>query len=331
MIIDKILKAISKNLGAKIVSLIFAIFLWLHVTAQQGESQAFRVPLVLVGIPDSLTIIHEVPEFIEVTIRGSRSALMKLRLLGRMKATVDLSLVKKGRHNITLSASMLNLSEDFDSRDVLVDNPKTLVLNFESIITKSVPVKIAYKGDIPGDIIITSQPVIIPSRVKIKGASSIVNGISVLSTEEMEIRNRKGKIKEEKKLFLGEWNVTVIPDKVLIEMEVHKKAFRTLANIPPTLLRDDGTLQVEYSPRVVSLTIEGPEDIVKNIEADDVSVILNITARTPGSYRLEPEVIVPQGVEYLLDVEVFEITILGPPAGKGSEKDGNTAKKQGGP
>ena len=320
MTFDRIIKALTRNLGAKIVSLVFAFFLWLHVTAQQGEDQSFRVPISMAGIADSLTITHEVPEFIEVTIRGSRSNLMKLRLFGRLEATVDLSKAVKGRNTVPLSAAVINLPEQIDPREVTVDNPKTLVLNFEEVITKSVPVRIAYRGEIPDDVIIDGSPVIIPARVKITGALSIVGGIEVISTREIDIRGRRGEFSEEAELTLGGMNIRTVPDKVLIEMSIHKRAIRTLANIPPTMLRDDESLLVEYSPRVASLTIEGPEEIISKITTEDVSVILDLTGKAAGTYLIEPEVIVPNGIErYFLDTDNFEITIL--PAGSGRRTD----------
>jgi len=317
---DTIIKSLTRNLGAKIVSLVFAFFLWLHVTAQQGENQSFRVPLALSGIADSLTITHDVPGSVEVTIRGSRSNLMKLRLFGRLQATVDLSKAVKGRNTVSLSAAMINLPEQIDPREVTIDNPKTLVLNFEEVVTKSVPVRIAYKGEIPDDVIIDGAPVIIPARVKIIGASSIVEGIEAISTREIDIRGRRGEYSEESELVLGGMDIRVVPDKVLIEMSIHKRAIRTLANIPPTMLREDESLTVKYSPRVVSLTIEGPEEIIREITTEDVSVILDLTGKAVGTYVIEPEVIVPNGIErYFLDTDTFEIQIL--PAGQGGGRD----------
>ena len=316
MSLESIIKALTRNIGAKIVSLVFAIFLWLHVTAEQGENQSFRVPIAMAGIADSLTITHDVPEFIEVTIRGSRSNLMKLRLFGRLEATVDLSRAVKGRNTVPLSAAVINLPEQIDPREVTVDNPKTLVLNLEEVVTKSVPVRIAYRGELPDDIIIESSPVIIPSKVKITGASSVVGGIEVISTREIDIKGRRGEYSEEADLMLRGMDIRVVPDKVLIEMLIHKRAIRTLANIPPTMLRDDESLTVEYSPRVVSLTIEGPEELIREITTEDVSVILDLTGKVAGTYLIEPEVIVPKGIErYFLDVDNFEITILPPPGG----------------
>ena len=323
MSFDKIIKALTRNLGAKIVSLVFAFFLWLHVTAQQGENQSFRVPLRLAGVADSLTITHDVPEFVEVTIRGSRSNLMKLRLFGRLAATVDLSKAVKGRNTVSLSAAMINLPEQIDLREVTVDNPKTLVLSFEEVVTKSVPIRIAYRGEIPDDVIIDGSPVIIPSRVKITGAASVVGGIEVISTRAIDIKGRRGEYSEEIELMLNGMDIRVVPDHALIEMLIHKSAIRTLANIPPTMLQNDESLRVEYSPRVVSLTIEGPEELIREITTEDVSVILDLTGKTVGTYLIEPEVIVPKGIErYFLDTDNFEITILPAESGRGKDQRG---------
>jgi YbbR domain-containing protein len=303
----------TANLGAKIVALFFAIFLWLHVTAQQLENQTFRVPLALTGMPDSLTFIHEVPEFVEVTVRGSRSNLLKLRLFGRLKATVDLSDVKRGRINIPLSPVMLNISEDFDPRDIEVDEPKTLTLNFERVVTRMVPVRVAYRGEIPQDIIIRGVPTIIPDRVQIRGASSVVSGIAMLNTEEIDVRGKRGKLTQEVGISISGRSVAVNPAKVLIEMELSRRGVRTLANLPPTLLQDAGDVEVTYSPKTVSLTIEGPEEVIREITSDKVSILLNITTRNPGSYKIRPEIKLPQGIEkYWLDVEYFDIEILSP-------------------
>ncbi len=313
MSLDRIRKAMTANLGAKIISLFFAVFLWLHVTAQQLENQTFRVPLALAGIPDTLTIIHDLPEYVEVSVRGSRSNLLKLRLFGKLNATVDVSVAKPGRINISLSSAILNISEEFDPREVIIDEPKVLTLNFERVVSRLVPVKVAFKGEIPRDIIIRGEPAIIPDRVRVIGAMSIVNGIKLLNTEEIDIKGKRGKLSQELGINMSGYNAVVAPDRVLVEIVLSKRGVRTLANMPPTILQDTENVLVRYSPKTVSLTIEGPEELIKGITSDEVSILLNITTRKPGTYKIQPEVKLPQGIEtYWLDIEYFEITILSP-------------------
>ena len=313
MSLDRIRKAMTANLGAKIISLFFAVFLWLHVTAQQLENQTFRVPLALAGIPDTLTIIHDLPEYVEVSVRGSRSNLLKLRLFGRLNATVDVSVAKPGRINISLSSAILNISEEFDPREVIIDEPKVLTLNFERVVSRLVPVKVAFTGEIPTDSSSRGTPAIIPDRVRVSGAMSIVNGITLLNTEEIDIKGKRGKLSQELGINLSGHNAVVAPDRVLVELVLSKRGIRTLANMPPTILQDTENVLVRYSPKTVSLTIEGPEELIKGITSDEVSILLNITTRRPGTYKIRPEVKLPQGIEtYWLDIEYFDITILSP-------------------
>ncbi|MBN1884500.1 MAG: hypothetical protein JW876_03110 [Candidatus Krumholzibacteriota bacterium] len=316
---ERIARAISANLGAKIVAVVFAVVLWFHVTAQQQENQSFRVPLVLAGIPESLTVIHGVPESVDLTIRGARSNLIKIRLLGRLKARIDLSTIAgEGRVNIPMRAGILNLSEEIDPRNVTIDSPKNLSLNVEPVVSRQVPVRVAFRGEIPEDLIVTEQPTIIPERVTVRGAASLVGGVTVLSTTEIDIRNRRGKVRFEADIAVNDRRLEVTPARVMIEMATSRRGVRTLANIPPTLLQTDGGPAVEYRPRAVSLTIEGPEEAIARITAEDVSVIIDITSLSPGTYRIEPEIIVPKGIErYWLDVDAFEITIP-PPGGDGA-------------
>ncbi|OQX86367.1 MAG: hypothetical protein B6D63_00045 [Candidatus Latescibacteria bacterium 4484_7] len=306
----KITRPITENLSLKIISLIFAFMLWLYVTAQQVETQMVKAPLGVRNVPENLAIVSELPQYVEVSIKGSRSELLKLRFFNKLKAVVDCSDAKAGRLNIPLSPAILTLPNKVDIRNVTIESPRMLSIEFENVITKSVPVKIAFKGKIPDDVII-GKPVIVPDKVKLTGPSSRVNAINLVNTEEIEIRGKKKKFSQEVMVHVPEKGVVVQPDRILVEMDISKKVVRTLANLPPTLLQDDESAEVEYSPKTVSLIIEGPEDVIRNIAKDDVSIIINIASRKPGEYKIRPQVIVPQGIDkYWLDTDEFDIKIL---------------------
>jgi hypothetical protein len=86
---------------------------------------------------------------------------------------------------------------------------------------------------------------------------------------------------------------------------------RTIEGIPPTLLQAEAGMHIDYSPKSASLTVEGPEALVNKLVPDDISIILTITAGRFGTYRIQPEVIVPQGIDtYSLNVESFEVKVV---------------------
>jgi YbbR domain-containing protein len=313
---EKLYRALTANLGLKIISLLVALLLWLYVTAQQAQMQGFKVPLELENIPDSLTVMQEVPPAVDVTVSGTKSDLLKLRFFSKMRAVVDCSAQKRGTVSMPLSAANLRIPRDVRPGEVSIESPRSLVLTFEPVVRRYVPVQAAFAGELGKDLTFAAPPVIVPDRVLVSGASSAVAGVSSVSTEEIALPVKPGKISREVAISLGGRRAAAVPPKVLVEVEVSRRAVRTFESVTPTVLQADEDLTVEYAPRVASVTVEGPEDLVKNLQPDEVSIVLNITMRKPGSYRVRPDVIVPQGIEkYSLDIEAFDVTLA--PKGHG--------------
>lgn len=219
-------------------------------------------------------------------------------------------MARRGNVVIPLSAEMLKIPGRFKPGEVSIGNARSLSLAFESVERRYVPVRAVFRGEMAKDMTFVGQPVIVPDRVLVSGASSALADTAEVVTEEIDLRSRPGTFSREVGLRLGGRRLTVVPRKVLVKFELGKRASRTLAGIPPTVLQADEGLQVECSPRTASVTVEGPEELVKRLLPDEVSIVLDVSARKKGTYRIRPEVIVPQGIErYSLDVEVFEVTV----------------------
>ena len=305
---ETVVRAVTANIALKIVSLFFAVFLWFYVTAQIGEKQSFKIPLELAGIPESLIAVGEVPGSVEVTMRGARSELLKLRLFGKVRATVQLGEAHRGSVIVPLTTGYLKLPEGFKPEDVTIDKPKSLALVFEPVVSRYLPVIAVFSGALPKGMILVGRPAITPERVLVRGASSVMDGITAVRTVAIDLKNKRGAFSSEVSLERSVAGEEVFPATVLVELEVSKRAVRTIEGIPPTLLQAEAGMRIDYSPKSASLTVEGPEALVNKLVPDDISIILTITAGRFGTYRIQPEVIVPQGIDtYSLNVESFEV------------------------
>lgn len=303
-------RAVTENIGIKIVSLLFASLLWLYVTAQIGERQTFKVPLDLVNIPESLTVVSGAPKEVSVTIRGARSELMKLRFLSRIRGTVDLGGAKRGRVVVPLSAAILNLPAGFPAGDAAIAAPKWLTLDFERIVSAFVPVTPVFRGSVPKGMILVGQPSVSPPLVLVRGTTAAMSGVTAVETEPIDLRNRRSGFSLEAALRAGEAR-EAIPRSVRVEIGIAKRVVRTMPGIPPTLIQVEEGFLIEYSPSTASLTVEGPEELVNRLVNDDLSIILSIPPGTRGASRIQPEVIVPQGIDtFTIDVDSFEVKVL---------------------
>lgn len=299
-----------EDIGLKVVSIVFAVLIWLYVTAQIGERQTFRVPLEFANMPESLTVVHDVPKDVAITMRSTRSELLKLRLLSNVKATVDLGGARRGRVIVPLSVDILSLPAGFKREDATIVGPKSLSLDFERIVRVSLPVIPVLRGGVAKDMILVGRPAVTPDRVLVSGPASAMEGVTVVETGPINLGNKRGKFSNEVLLHPGP-GCDVVPAKVLVEFEVSKRAVRTISGIPPTLLQGEEGFEVEYSPKTAALTVEGPEELVNALVPDDVSIILSIAPGSRGTVRVQPEVIVPQGIDtFSLDVASFEVRVL---------------------
>jgi YbbR domain-containing protein len=307
---ERFSRVIKEDIGLKVISVLFAVFLWLYVTAQVGERQTFRVPLEFANMPESLTVVHDVPKDVAIMMRSTRSELLKLRLLSNIRATIDLGGARRGRVIVPLSVDILNLPSGFKREDATIVGPKSLALDFERVVHVSLPVIPVLRGSVAKDMILVGRPVVTPERVIMSGPESAVAGVAAVETAPIDLGNRRGKLSHEVLLRPGP-GCEAVPAKVLVELEVSKRAVRTITGIPPTLLQGEEGYDIEYSPKTAALTVEGPEELVNALVPDDISIILNIAPGSRGTVRIQPEVIVPQGIDtFSLDVASFEVRVL---------------------
>jgi len=87
---------ITHNFEIKLVSVVMASLFWLYVMGGGDVETRVQVPVVYSGLADGLTVVEKPPEALDVEMRGSRLALLKLKA-DTPRAVLDLSGVREGR------------------------------------------------------------------------------------------------------------------------------------------------------------------------------------------------------------------------------------------
>ncbi len=301
--------AVTANIGLKIISVVFAVFLWFYVTAQIEGIETVRIPLEIVNVPETLVVVNDVPRSVEVTIRGARSDLLKVRLFGKARLTVDLA-GAQGRHlTVPLSRGMVALPEGLKPDDVSINAPRALSIMLEERMSKPLPVRPAFRGALPRDMTFVGQPIVTPDRVIARGPASAMRALSEVRTVPIDISGRRGRVSLETSLDRPA-RVEIEPRSVIVELAVARRAERTIDGIVPTILQSEEGYAVEFSPPTAAITVEGPEDLVRSLVPDDVSIILSVPPGSRGTIGIEPEIIVPAGIDsFRLSVRSFEVTV----------------------
>ncbi len=69
--------------------------------------------------------------------------------------------------------------------------------------------------------------------------------------------------------------------------------------LPIQSLGLNGSLTAEITPNQLDVSVHAPRSLLQSLEAQDVKVIADLTGLGPGTYTVEPKVIVPRGVTWL--------------------------------
>ena len=196
-------KIFRENLGIKIAAILLSLLVFFYVRTQREGEITFRVPVQLVGLPDSLTWTGELPDQVSVTFSGKIRNLIRLRL-GSLRIPVDVSGAEVGRFQRTLSAADVPTPEGSLVAISHFPGPDRIDIMIEKKISKAVRVAPLLVGTLIEGFALTAPPVAVPDTVTIYGAASAVTATDSLFTRPVDISQRRQSFSARVRLDLQE-------------------------------------------------------------------------------------------------------------------------------
>ena len=292
----KIARAFTHNPGAKLLALVVAVLVWFNASGQEQVVRTRTAPLIFLGLPDSLAIATPLPETAEVRVMASRRQLVTVGFR-RLSVVADVSGFGPGRHRVSFGADAVRGLGGLDPGSVQVVSPDYVELEIEPMTIRRVQVSLATRGDLPDHLLLMDGSVVIePAWVTIRGPASMLERVQHVSTRALDLSKVHDTLQREIALDVDRQIFSCDPARVSLTMRVSARGERVLANVPPTVLLDSDAMDVEIVPNAVSLTLEGPAAVLDTLSSGDVSVLLSLGSRSPATYRMVPEVILPPGV-----------------------------------
>lgn len=175
-------KFLTENWTLKLISLVFALLLWMFIMGERRLEVGYLVPLELQNIPDDLMVANEVPSLVDVRVSGPRTLLMKVSP-NDISIIVDLTDLKPGLTTFKRLEERLNLPSGLRVTRL---SPSFIDLKLERIKQKVIPVRISLEGEpLPGFQVGRVRAV--PDRILIEGAETELKGVSEVTTEKVEL------------------------------------------------------------------------------------------------------------------------------------------------
>ncbi len=262
---------LKKDINLKILSLVFAIFLWIYVYYKDTPFQenlavtSFVVPIEVKGLASDLTVV-EMQDDVFVKVRGNKDIISDMKA-GGVRASVDLSNKSTGTYRVLVQASSLV--------EVVSVEPQAVDIKIDKLIEKTVDITLEFEGKPKSGYVVSGENVkILPESVRVKGPEGAmvnVNKVLVkpdisnadLSLKKMEvpfITDRQGNIVS---------GLTVKPSEVEVRIEIiPDRIYRTVPIIPSiTGTLPEGYVIKEISLRHSTATIEITSEEGKSVQS----------------------------------------------------------------
>ncbi len=175
-------KLLTENWTLKLLSLVFALILWMFIMGERRLEVGYTVPLELQNVPRGLMVANEVPSLVDVRVSGPRTLQMKISPTD-IGIVVDLADLQPGLTTFKRLEERLNLPSGLRVTRL---SPSFIDLKLERVAEKPVPVKIALTGE-P----LTGYSVggvrAVPDKVVIEGAESELKSVTSVTTEPVDL------------------------------------------------------------------------------------------------------------------------------------------------
>lgn len=292
---------LTKNITLKIVSVVFAVILWLLIMDYENPDMnktVNNIPVQYIGIDqlEEKNFYAEKPldATVNVTVSGRRKDVLELDP-NDIVASVDLTSVESGSYDLPLAVS----TED-DSVVIQGYNQSAINVVIDDIIVKSLTVEAFSNGELAEPYQLLSVD-LTPQTVNVKGPSKLLDTIdkAILPFSLKEITASYSLYND-----LEVLNTTgdIMPDLNLSATKIHAKVNIGLEKTVPINAQwqapdDENLVRVSQSLSASEATILGEVSIINNIESLNTAPVAALDA--PGSRSAEIALDLPDGVEVL--------------------------------
>lgn len=171
-----------RKLGLKLFSVALAAGLWLAVSGEPIAERGMRIPVAFENLPESMEILGNPPESVEVRLRGPSGTLRRLQG-GDMAAIIDLDSEHAGTRMFDMSSDRVRPPLGIDVTQVI---PSTISLTLDVSASRVVPIVPEVRGA-PAAGFMVGEVEVEPASVEVEGPASRLHDLVEAMTEPIDV------------------------------------------------------------------------------------------------------------------------------------------------
>ena len=276
-----------RHLGLKVVAIALATLMWLTVAGEHMVERSLRVPLAVRNLGGDLEIVGDLPDTVDVRIRGS-SALLSHLDPGDVVAMLDLTTARPGSRLFHLRADEVRVPYGVAVAQVM---PPTLSLELEKSAIRTIPIVPAIDGD-PAAGFVVGRISSEPSTVQVIGPESHVRQVAEATTEPIEIDGKRERVRDVVTVGVADSSVRLVqPQNATVVVEITLAPVeQDISGVPVQVRNLGGRLRAKVTPLVTRVSMSGQREALSSLRPDKIDAFVDLAGLGPGRYNLRVQV-----------------------------------------
>jgi len=275
------------NLRLKALALLLSGVLWFTVAGEHVVERSLRVPLEFRNIPQSLDIVGNAPDSVDVRLRGSSAVLSRVQP-GEITAVLDLGSARPGSRLFPIRTDQVRAPFGIEVSQVL---PNTIALDLEKSARRRVPVVPATDGSpAPGYVIgrVTAEP----ATVEIMGPESRLRQVAEATTEPVSVKDARALVRDGVSVGVVDASVRLVqPQNVNVTVEIWPAPVeQQVPDVPVRYRNLQAGLRANLTPQLAHVTVRGSKEALTKLRGDNVTAFVDLAGLGSGRYNLRVQV-----------------------------------------
>ncbi|OFZ21715.1 MAG: hypothetical protein A2X94_15605 [Bdellovibrionales bacterium GWB1_55_8] len=287
--LEKLWALLMANTGAKIISVLIAVVLWVVVLGSRNVEATKEIPLEVVT-PANVLVANDVPDKIAFRLSGPKAFLRAVLDRRDDPIRVNLAGAKPGLVTYRFFSDNIRLPIGVKVLSIM---PASIPIRLEALKHRDVPLKVDIKG-VPPEGFRVAKVAIEPEVVRLKGAESRINTITQIATAPIDVSELKQSFEREVALDLFGQGVQVdgpLP-KVRVEIEAISANFR-IKNVDIRVL---SSYKIRLEEKTVTVFVRVDPKDLKSLDRNSVFAVVDLQGKPKGKYIEPIRVKLPEGV-----------------------------------
>lgn len=272
----------------KLIAVGLALALWASLHAgEEGLFQMQSSPVELTNVPPDLALSSEVPETVDVTLRGLETRMRSLTSAD-IRVRVDLSDAHAGTNLITMGEENVRVPSDFDLVRV---QPPELRIVLEEEVEAVRPIISVIEGE-PAEGYEVAARRLDPESARVRGPRSRLEQLEELRTEAVNISGRTESFSQRVALQVDTPFVELVQERE-VELTVEIREILQVRTFQGLQVEVVGSpYRVQVNPDTIGVRLRGPPSVLDDLTVEDLRAVIDATDLEPRAedYFLAPQI-----------------------------------------